>query len=191
MISFFNCTIVLGANVYFAFVYYKTILAASVLFNPPTSMHVSVKVLMSLISSHQIHLCLHHSTHGTTESTPVQIFYPNRFKNDCPSGKPKLFNVEANSKINFVCPNVATMMDSTLREVTKANRYENLWLVHNSAAFDGCNVMQDPRHFLLMRCEDPTSLQFRTVIFQRYSAEHHLTFQKGKSYFFICKFQNN
>ena len=135
--------------------------------------------------------CLHHSTHGKTESTPVQIFYPNRFKNDCPSGKPKLFNVEANSKINFVCPNVATMMDSTLREVTKANRYENLWLVHNSAAFDGCNVMQDPRHFILMRCEDPTSLQFRTVIFQRYSAEHHLTFQKGKSYFFICKFQNN
>ena len=135
--------------------------------------------------------CLHHSTHGTTESTPVQIFYPNRFKNDCPSGKPKLFNVEANSKINFVCPNVATMMDSTLREVTKANRYENLWLVHNSAAFDGCNVMQDPRHYMLMRCEDPTSLQFRTVIFQRHSAEHHLTFQKGKSYFFICKFQNN
>lgn len=107
------------------------------------------------------------------------------FKNDCPSGKPKVVNVEAQSKINFVCPNVATLMDSTLGEVTKTNKYENLWLVHNSAAFNSCDVTQDPKHSILMRCEDPTSLQFRTVIFQRHSAENSLTFQKGKSYFFI------
>ena len=115
------------------------------------------------------------------------IFSPYRFKNDCPSGKPKVVNVEAQSKINFVCPNVATLMDSTLGEVTKTNKYENLWLVHNSAAFNSCDVTQDPSHSLLMRCQDPTSLQFRTVIFQRHSAENSLTFQKGKSYFFICK----
>ena len=39
---------------YFAFVYYKTILAASVLFNPPTNMHVSVKVLMKLLVLQQL-----------------------------------------------------------------------------------------------------------------------------------------
>ena len=68
------------------------------------------------------------STHGTTAFTSVRYFSPYRFKNDCPSGKPKVVNVEAQSKINFVCPNVATLMDSTLGEVTKTNKYENLWL---------------------------------------------------------------
>ena len=129
------------------------------------------------------------STHGTTAFTSVRYFSPYRFKNDCPSGKPKVVNVEAQSKINFVCPNVATLMDSTLGEVTKTNKYENLWLVHNSAAFNSCDVTQDPKHSILMRCEDPTSLQFRTVIFQRHSAENSLTFKKGESYFFICKCQ--
>lgn len=107
------------------------------------------------------------------------------FKNDCPLGKPKVVNVKAQSKINFVCPNVATLMDSTLGEVTKTNKYENLWLVHTIDAFNNCSVELDPKRSILMRCEDPTSLQFRTVIFQPHSAENHLQFKKGKSYYFI------
>lgn len=107
------------------------------------------------------------------------------FKSDCPSGKPKLVNVKSQSKINFVCPNVATLMDRTLGEVTKTNKYENLWLVHTTDAFNNCSVTLDPKHSILMRCEDPTSLQFRTIIFQPHSAENHLKFEKGKSYFFI------
>ena len=109
-----------------------------------------------------------------------------RFIANCPSGsKHRVVNVEAQAKLHFVCPNVATLMKNTFTEVSKISKYENLWIVHNKRSFDECDSSLDAKSAILMRCKAPTSLQFRTVIFQRHSAENNLQFEKGESYYFI------
>lgn len=112
--------------------------------------------------------------------------------------KPIFAFVEAQSKLNFVAHNVAMLQEVTLGEVTKTRLFWALTLVRNPIAYRDMNanyntngagalITGGEEASLLMVNRDPTSLQFRTVIFQRHSAENDLTFQKGKVYYFISQ----
>ncbi|KAL9979779.1 hypothetical protein ACROYT_G017493 [Oculina patagonica] len=111
-------------------------------------------------------------------------------KSNCdPAYKHKLLKIRSASKIKFICPNVATVMQTTLSEVSKSNKYENLWLLYDKTSFEKCDTKLDPNNITqpLLRCTEPTELEFHSITFQPFAAEpNELTFHKGESYYFIA-----
>ena len=96
--------------------------------------------------------------------------------------------VQLQSKVHFICPNTATVLESSLVGVQPADMYENLWLLYNKTAFDKCDVSQDPKRRLLLSCKTPMKLSFFPVLFAQYTAEPNgLIFEGGRWYYFIGK----
>ncbi|XP_020605222.1 uncharacterized protein LOC110044041 [Orbicella faveolata] len=106
---------------------------------------------------------------------------------DCPY-KYKHLKIRSASKIQFICPNVATVLRTTSEEVSKTNKFENLWLLYNKDSFDKCDTTLDENVTQpALRCNEPTQLQFHSITFQRFAATPgEPEFKKGHSYYIIA-----
>lgn len=105
---------------------------------------------------------------------------------DCPY-KYKRLKIRSSSKIQFICPNVATVLRTTSEEVSKTNKFENLWLLYNKDSFDKCDTTLDENVTQpALRCDEPTQLQFHSITFQRFAATPgEPEFKRGHSYYII------
>ena len=96
--------------------------------------------------------------------------------------------VQLQSKVHFICPNTATVLESSLVGVQPADMYENLWLLYNERAFNECDASLDPNRRLLLSCNTPMQLKFLPVLFAQYTAvPNGLVFEGGWWYYFIGK----
>ena len=79
------------------------------------------------------------------------------------------------------------MLQTTSDEVSKTNKYENLWLLYNKESFDKCDTTLDINVTEpAIRCDEPTQLQFHAITFQRFAAyEDEPAFKKGHYYYII------
>ena len=101
---------------------------------------------------------------------------------------PRQLKVQLHSKVNFICPNTATVLKKSLVGIQPADMYENLWLLYNRTAFDKCDASLDPTRRLLLSCKTPMKLAFFPVLFAQFTAEPNgLVFEGGRSYYFIGK----
>ena len=101
---------------------------------------------------------------------------------------PRQLKVQLQSRVNFICPNTATVLKKSLVGIQPADMYENLWLLYNRTAFDKCDASLDPTRRLLLSCNTPMQLKFFPVLFAQYTAEPNgLIFEGGRSYYFIGK----
>ena len=109
------------------------------------------------------------------------------------SHKYKRLKIRSASKIKFICPNVATVLRTTSEEVSKTNKFENLWLLYNRESFDKCDTALDINVTKpLFQCTNPTQLEFYSITFQRYAAlPDQQVFKKGNSYYIIGEWQEN
>ena len=113
-----------------------------------------------------------------------------RFETDgniCGPG-PRYLKVQLNSKISFICPNLATVLQKSTTAIQTSEMYENLWFLENKTAFDACDTSLDPKARRLLTCSSPTTLVFSTMIFLQFTAEKDgLVFQGGRTYYLIGK----
>ena len=107
--------------------------------------------------------------------------------NTCGPG-PRYLNVRLNSKIGFICPNLATVLQKSTTAIQTSEMYENLWFLENKTAFDACDTSLDPKARRLLTCYSPTQLVFSTMKFLQFTAERNgLVFQGGRTYYLIGK----
>ncbi|XP_068725609.1 serine-rich adhesin for platelets-like isoform X3 [Montipora capricornis] len=100
---------------------------------------------------------------------------------------PRYLKVQLNSKVSFICPNLATVLQKGSTAIQTSAMYENLWLIQNEAAFEKCDITLDPNARRLLTCNSPSALLFTSVIFAQFTAEDDgLTFEGGKTYYFIA-----
>ncbi|XP_068711590.1 uncharacterized protein [Montipora foliosa] len=95
-------------------------------------------------------------------------------------------NVLPDSKVNLICPHVAISLAMT-NGPQISSLYENVWIVDKSS-FHSCNVNTSiPDNKILLRCEDPSSLHYRLLVFQSFTAVGGLTgtFKSGETYYFL------
>ena len=94
------------------------------------------------------------------------------------------------SKISLVCPTPVTITTRLQYNPHKEHLYENIWVV-DKHSYDNCTIdTSRPSNRLLLRCDDPLSLRYYTIVFQMYSATlHGLVFKPGKTYYFICEYK--
>ena len=104
----------------------------------------------------------------------------------CPY-KYKRLKIRSASNIKFICPNVATVLQTTSDDVSKTNKYENLWLLYNKESFDKCDTTLDINVTEpALRCTEPTKLEFHSITFQRFATlPDEQLFTKGYSYYII------
>lgn len=104
------------------------------------------------------------------------------------SHKYKRLKIRSASKIKFICPNVATVLRTTSEEVSKTNKFENLWLLYNRESFDKCDTALDINVTKpLFQCTNPTQLEFHSITFQRFAAlPDEQLFEQGHSYYIIA-----
>ena len=86
-------------------------------------------------------------------------------------------------RVQVVCPNPSTVMkqgevDSTEKE------YQNLWIVSRES-YERCSTDKSQGSKLLLRCDTPLSLQYLTLLFQKYSAVYDFGYNPGQEYYFI------
>ncbi|XP_068725605.1 uncharacterized protein [Montipora capricornis] len=106
--------------------------------------------------------------------------------NICGAG-PRYLKVQLNSKVNFICPNMATVLQKVSTAIQASAMYENLWLLQNETAFEKCDITLDPKRRRLLTCSSPSALIYTSVIFAEFTAEDDgLTFKRGKTYYFIA-----
>lgn len=106
--------------------------------------------------------------------------------NICGPG-PRYLKVQLNSKISFICPNLATVLQKSTTAIQTSEMYENLWFLENKTAFDACDTSLDPKARRLLTCSSPTTLVFSTMIFLQFTAEKDgLVFQGGRTYYLIA-----
>ena len=105
---------------------------------------------------------------------------------------PRRLKVQLQSKVNFICPNTATVLQKTVVGIQTANMYENLWIVYNKTAFDECDTSlkgEINTSRLLLQCNTPTKLSYFPVLFAQFTAEPNgLRFEGGRTYYFIGKY---
>ena len=103
------------------------------------------------------------------------------------SNKYRRLKVQSASRIKFICPNVATVLQTTSEEVSKTNKYENLWLLSNRESFDKCDTTLDINVTKpLFLCTEPSELEFYSITFQRFAAlPDEQVFKQGNSYYII------
>lgn len=100
---------------------------------------------------------------------------------------PRYLKVQLNSKVSFICPNLATVLQKGSTAIQTSAMYENLWLIQNETAFEKCDITLDPNARRLLTCNSPSALLFTSVIFAQFTAEDDgLTFEGGKTYYFIA-----
>ncbi|XP_068703227.1 serine-rich adhesin for platelets-like [Montipora foliosa] len=100
---------------------------------------------------------------------------------------PRYLKVQLNSKVSFICPNLATVLQKGSTAIQTSAMYENLWLLQNETAFEKCDITLDPNARRLLTCNSPSALLFTSVIFAQFTAEDDgLTFEGGKTYYFIA-----
>lgn len=121
--------------------------------------------------------------------------YFSRFAADgvtCGHG-PRRLKVQLQSKVYFLCPNIATVLQTTSVQVQISDMYENLWIVYNKTVFDHCNTSLEGEtrtSRLLLRCDTPTKLNYFSLLFAQYVADQNaLLFEAGKTYYFIGKWK--
>ena len=97
--------------------------------------------------------------------------------------------VRLQSKVFFICPNTATVLQKTLTAPQSATMYENLWIVYNRSVFDQCDTsLGNSTSKLLFKCNEPTALKYFSVVFAEFTADPNaLKFEDGKTYYFIGK----
>lgn len=105
---------------------------------------------------------------------------------ECGHG-PRELTVQLQSKITFVCPNTATVLQASSDAVLPAEMFENLWLVYNKTAFNECDVTLDPNKRRILTCNEPLKLTYSLVKFEENTAElNGITFNGGQTYYFIA-----
>ena len=96
--------------------------------------------------------------------------------------------VRLQSKVFFICPNTATVLQKTLTAPQSATMYENLWIAYDRSVFDQCNTSLSNTSKLLFSCDDPTALKYFPMVFAEFTADpNSLKFKDGKKYYFIGK----
>ena len=97
--------------------------------------------------------------------------------------------VRLQSKVYFICPNTATVLQKTLTARHPATMYENLWIVYDRSVFDQCDTsLGNSTSKLLFKCNGPTALKYFSVVFAEFTADPNaLKFEDGKTYYFIGK----
>lgn len=104
----------------------------------------------------------------------------------CAPGARKL-KVQVESKVYFICPNIATVLRQSPFNPQASSMYENIWLLYNKTAFHDCDLSKDPETRLLLKCTSPSSLDFFSVIFTRHTADDNgLRFKEGRTYYFTA-----
>ncbi|KAM7440788.1 Ephrin-B2a [Porites harrisoni] len=94
--------------------------------------------------------------------------------------------VQLQSKVFFICPSTATVLQKTLTAPQSATMYENLWIAYDRSVFDQCNTSLSNTSKLLFQCNDPTALKYFPVVFAEFTADpNSLKFKDGKKYYFI------
>jgi len=94
-------------------------------------------------------------------------------------------NVLPLSKINIICPHMATSLSKT-DDSNSISRYENFWIV-DSSSYHSCNVNSSiTDNKILFKCNLPLQLNFEQLVFQSHGMA--VAFKKGKTYYFICKY---
>ena len=96
--------------------------------------------------------------------------------------------VRLQSKVVFICPSTATVLQKTLTTPQPATMYENLWIAYDRSVFDQCNISLSITSKLLFSCNDPKALKYFPVVFAEFTADpNSLKFKDGKKYYFIGK----
>ncbi|KAM7425027.1 Ephrin-B2a [Porites harrisoni] len=94
--------------------------------------------------------------------------------------------VRLQSKVFFICPNTATVLQKTLTAPQSATMYENLWIAYDRSVFDQCDTSLSNTSKLVFNCTDPTLLKYFPVVFAEFTADpKSLKFKDGKKYYFI------
>jgi hypothetical protein len=98
-------------------------------------------------------------------------------------------NVLPMSKLNVICPNNVLNPVKLQRSPAKDHLFENLWIV-DKKSFDSCEVNTSiPSNQLLLKCNEPLKLKYYLLVFLDFSPSvQWLEFERGKDYYFICKF---
>ena len=104
----------------------------------------------------------------------------------------KTLNVLPKSRMNIICPNTALNPVKMSQSLPKSNLYENLWAV-DKRSFDTCNVDTSiATNRILLQCDTPMVFKHYSLVFLEISpSKQFMEFQKGKDYYFICKFVYN
>ena len=91
-------------------------------------------------------------------------------------------NVFMTNKIKIVCPNPAIYTSPTQDSLRQEVLFENMWFV-NQSGFNSCDADTGK---LLLRCDEPLTLKYYTIVFREFSATPSgLQFETGKEYYFI------
>lgn len=93
-------------------------------------------------------------------------------------------NVLPLSKINIICPHMATSLLTT-DDSNSNSYYENFWIVDYSS-YHSCNVNTSiTDNKILFKCDKPLQLNFEQLVFQSVGMDNSAVFKKGKTYYFI------
>lgn len=112
----------------------------------------------------------------------LSFFFFSRFK-----GGTFRLNVLPLSKINIICPHMATSLLTT-NDSNSNSHYENFWIV-DSSSYHSCNVNTSvTNNKILFKCDKPLQLNFEQLVFQSVGMDNSAVFKKGKTYYFMCKY---
>ncbi|KAJ7381014.1 Ephrin-B2a [Desmophyllum pertusum] len=93
-------------------------------------------------------------------------------------------NVWPMSKLNIICPHMATSLVAT-NDSSSNSPYENFWIVDNSS-YHSCNVDTSiTKNKILFKCDKPMVIYFDKLVFQSHSTDNSRKFIPGKTYYFI------
>jgi hypothetical protein len=96
-------------------------------------------------------------------------------------------NVLPLSKINIICPHMATSLLTT-DDSNSNSHLENFWIVDRSS-YLSCNVNTSiTENKILFKCDKPLQLNFEQRVFQSFGMDNSAVFKKGRTYYFICKY---
>lgn len=115
------------------------------------------------------------------------IIYPSvqwSFQNPRFKGGTFRLNVLPLSKINIICPHMATSLLTT-NDSNSNSHYENFWIV-DSSSYHSCNVNTSiTNNKILFKCDKPLQLNFEQLVFQSVGMDNSAVFKKGKTYYFM------
>ncbi len=99
----------------------------------------------------------------------------------------KTIAVRINSRIGFICPNIATVARQRGFDRQSSEMNENLWLVQNETFYENCEIPTNTSslayHFV---CNDATRLFFVDLLFLEFAAgQNDMTFEAGKYYYVL------
>ncbi|KAK3726893.1 hypothetical protein QZH41_016692, partial [Actinostola sp. cb2023] len=96
-------------------------------------------------------------------------------------------NVMMMSKMNIICPNVATNFVNLDNPVQKEHLFENFWFV-DKESFESCKVNRTiTDNQILLKCDEPVKLKYRELTLKPLSpVKGDPEFQYGKEYYFIA-----